>query len=153
MSSVPPAPGFLTRTVHTETVLDADPEAVWAAITDLEGYARWNPVMTQVRGKVSLGERVDVRLQVGVSVELRCRIDVLEPGRRLRWTGGVPGLIRGSHYFECHAEQGGTRFVHGETFTGALVPLVWPVVSRAVGARYAEINLALEAWIPAEGAR
>ena len=36
----------------------------------------------------------------------------------------VPGLFSGRHRFELHPTATGTRVVHGETFTGVLVPFL-----------------------------
>ncbi len=54
------------------------------------------------------------------------RVLVLEPQRELRWKGklGFEGLFDGEHYFRLTPTATGTRFEHGETFTGLLVPLL-----------------------------
>ncbi|MCP3142963.1 SRPBCC family protein [Pyxidicoccus xibeiensis] len=41
-----------------------------------------------------------------------------EPGTALEWTGGVPLILKGRHYFHLSASSGGTRLVHGEDFFG-----------------------------------
>lgn len=138
--------GALTRTVHTELLLDATPEAVWAAVTDFSGYAEWNPVLTHAEGDTRVGSTVHLRLRFGLTVPLRCEVDTCEPGRRLRWFGGVAGMMRGYHYFDLQeAADGGTRLLHGESFSGILVPFVWPFITSKIDAAYADMNAALAA--------
>lgn len=59
----------------------------------------------------------------------------VKPGEELRWRGSlpIPGLFVGEHYFRVEpapgssgssGAQAGTRFVHGERFSGLLLPLV-----------------------------
>jgi hypothetical protein len=133
---------FFTRGVHNELFIAAPLERTWAVLADLEGFGDWNPVMTEVHGAVVMDGPVSVRFILGRPITVACRIDTLEPGSRLAWHGGPPGLLRGHHYFECHAADGGTRFIHGERFTGALVPLVWPLLGGRIEDAHARINAA-----------
>ena len=51
----------------------------------------------------------------------------VEPGRELRWLGRflVPGLFDGEHYFLLEPDgSGGTRFTHGENFSGLFVAMM-----------------------------
>ena len=40
----------------TTAGIRATPEAVWAILTDGPGYARWNPEINRVEGRIALGE-------------------------------------------------------------------------------------------------
>ena len=140
--------GPLTRTIHTEMDLDTQGDHVWRVWTDLEQFSSWNPVMTRVRGRAELGAEVRVGFRMGVFMEVPCVVDDMEPGRRLSWRGGTRGLLRARHYFECHPlPDGSTHIVHGETFSGLLVPPLWPALAPQLRKNYQRINDALAAQV------
>jgi hypothetical protein len=69
--------------------------------------------------------------------------------RVLEWWGhlGVRGIFDGRHRFELHPENGATRLVQRETFTGALVPLMARSLDRGTAAGFALMNAALKARV------
>jgi len=136
--------GDWARTVYTEAELDAPVDVVWGVWSDLEHHSTWNPVMTRIRGKAELDAEVKVGFRAGVMMVVRCVVDSHEPGRRLSWTGGARGVLSGHHYFECHPlPEGRTHIIHGETFSGLLVPLLWPVLGPQLKKNYRAMNNAL----------
>ena len=137
-----------TRTIHTEAELEAPSSIVWRVWSDLESHSIWNPVMTRVHGRAELGAEVAVGFRAGVFVVVRCVVDGLEPERRLSWTGGTRGLMRGHHYFEClPLPNDRTRIIHGETFSGLLVPPLWPLLTPQLKKNYRAMNRALAAHV------
>jgi hypothetical protein len=109
--------------IRTETTMAAPIEKVWATLTDFNAYPRWNPFITRLTGDISEGGKVEARL---MGMTINPRIERLEENTELRWVGhlGVPGIFDGEHYFRIEANKdGSTRFVHGERFTGVLVPI------------------------------
>jgi uncharacterized protein YndB with AHSA1/START domain len=46
--------------LRTEIIIDASPEKVWKALTDLDKYPDWNPFICHAVGKAKLGETVDI---------------------------------------------------------------------------------------------
>ena len=94
-------------------------------------------------------------LQTGIDfheVEL-VAIEVVEGPCRLEWSGGPRGLISGRHFFSLEPadEQGRrTRFVHGETFTGVAVGVLWPLLMRALGPSYDRFNQQLKRRVEAD---
>ncbi|MDR1386879.1 MAG: SRPBCC domain-containing protein [Propionibacteriaceae bacterium] len=42
----------------TSVVIEASPEEVWAVLTDLPDYQRWNPVIRHIWGELTVGGRV-----------------------------------------------------------------------------------------------
>lgn len=73
------------------------------------------------------------------------------PSREFRWCGklwGLPGLFTGVHYFLLEPIGPGgshTKFVHGESFTGLLIPVVGAADWAAIEQGFEEMNAALKA--------
>lgn len=48
--------------VRADVVIDAPPEAVWAALVDLPGHSAWDHQLTHLGGEVAPGNTVHLRL-------------------------------------------------------------------------------------------
>ena len=118
----------LVREVRTETVIDAPPEVVWRVLTEFASYPDWNPFIRSIEGKPWVGTRLSVEIQPPGKRSMRFRPRVLRVAkdRELRWIGRllIAGLFDGEHRFTIIPEDGGSRFVQAEVFTGLLVPVV-----------------------------
>ena len=66
------------------------------------------------------------------------------PGRLLEWTGHVPLLFRGRHFFVLAPRDGGSHLLHGEDQSG-LIPLTFSArtLAERVVPAYAAVNGAL----------
>lgn len=83
----------------------------------------------------------------------RPRVLVAEANTELRWLGRMlmPGRFDGEHYFRLSPLAAGrTRFVHGERFSGILVPFARSSLESGTRAGFEAMNRALKAR--AEGA-
>jgi hypothetical protein len=114
--------------LRTETAIAAPPAVVWRLLTDFAGYRRWNPMVFAADGPATAGSTATLhyRSNVGIPLHFRVRITRADPERELRWLGARLG-ISGDHYFQLRAEDGGTRLVHGEIFSGRLAGLLAPL--------------------------
>jgi hypothetical protein len=123
-------------------------EKVWATLTDFDAYPRWNPFITRLTGDISEGGKVEARL---MGMTINPRIERLEENTELRWVGhlGVPGIFDGEHYFRIEANKdGSTRFVHGERFTGVLVPIFALIGQfKKIERAFVDMNEALKARV------
>jgi hypothetical protein len=118
------------RELSTEIEFDGTPDETWAILTDLQAYPLWNPFIEKVDGELSVGAKLDVRLQPVDERGITMHPTVLtaEPGRELRWIGHllVPGIFDGEHRFLIEeAGPSRVRFTQSERFGGILVPLLW----------------------------
>ncbi len=71
----------------------------------------------------------------------------MEPSAELAWRGSaaVPGLFAGRHYFRLEPEGAGAcRLVHGEDFSGLLVPFFGGILADTEKGFHA-MNAALKA--------
>ena len=117
----------------------ATPEDVWKVLTDAPGYARWNPEIVALDGRMALGQRITARVKVGSGAIRRVpmRITVFEAPSRMEWTGGLPlGLFVGRRMFTVTPRDGHTEFRMHLQMSGPLAPLIL----KSVGDRQQEID-------------
>lgn len=139
--------------IHTEITIDASPEVVWTALTDLRSYQDWNPyhVSVEADGDLVPGRRlvVDICKPNGERVRVKPRIIRLEPSRELTWGGGIKGVFHGEHRFILEPLGSGTHLTHCEVFSGFAVRFA---NLDAIEEGYDSMNRALDSYIDADQA-
>ncbi|MEX0812069.1 MAG: SRPBCC domain-containing protein [Chitinophagales bacterium] len=117
------------KNIQTEILINAEPEKVWQVLTDFEKHPSWNPLIKSIKGEKAVGEKLTVFLQApgGKGMTFKPVVLEFEPNKEFRWKGklGIKGIFDGEHYFLLEKQgEKQTRFVHGENFSGFLVPLM-----------------------------
>jgi len=118
------------KEIRTAAEIDAPAEEVWAILLDTGSWDEWNPFASGLDGDLRVGEKVTVHLRAGPGgrgMRIKPEVTALEPGRELRWVGGLlhPSVMRGEHWFRVDPLDGGRcRFENGERFSGALVAVL-----------------------------
>ena len=136
------------KELYTEIDVAASAEKVWSILTDFARYAQWNPFIRSVEGIVEVGQWLTVGIEApdGRRLRLRPTVVTVRPREEFGWIARlvVPGLLDGEHVFRIQALSG-TRvtFIQRETFTGVLVPFLWPVLKRRLRAGFEAMNAAL----------
>lgn len=121
-----------------QAVIDiaADVSIGWRVLTDFASYPQWNPLMRGVHGKPEKGAALKLRVARSLgsdeTMPLPARVRVVVPEAEIAWGGGVPGVFDVHHYFRFERTAGGFLFVHGEVFSGFLVPAIWPLIKGRV---------------------
>ena len=122
------------REIETEIEIDAPPGEVWRVLTDFAAFPEWNPLVTRASGEPRAGARLEIFVQVpgGRGLRFTPRVLRAEPARELRWLGSLPlNLFNGEHFFKLEPEgPGRTRFIHGERFTGFLIPFMKSTIEK-----------------------
>jgi hypothetical protein len=115
------------RSYEASADIDADAGAVWAILTDAEGYPAWDSGVERVAGRIAPGETIKVISEANPSRAFPVKVSEFSPGRSMTWTGGMPlGLFRGVRTFALTpGDEGGTRFTMREEYSGPLLPLIW----------------------------
>lgn len=136
--------------VSASKEIAASAETVWDVLTDLEGFARWNPFIRRARGKPEVGKEVHVRVRSSIGVPLAFHAKVLAraDNRELHWRGHVlaPWLASGDHTFTIEPLGDHlVRFVQRETFSGLLPWLGRRLLAREARRGFAAMNSALDA--------
>jgi hypothetical protein len=115
------------RSYEASTTIDAVSERVWSVLTDGDAYAAWDSGIDSLDGRIADGERIAFRAEVSGKRTFKVKVAVVEPGRRMTWTGGMPlGLFRGVRTFVVTPlDDGHSQFDMREEFTGPMLPLIW----------------------------
>ncbi len=135
--------------LHTEIDIDAPPDVVWQVLTDLDGYADWNPFITSSTGRPEVGEKLVNRLEPpgGRAMTFTPQVTVVEAGRTFEWVGRLAfsGLFDGRHRFEVEASPTGTKLTQTESFDGVLVRLMRNSLDTRIKSGFEAMNVALKA--------
>jgi hypothetical protein len=139
------------KAFYAETEIDAPAEAVWVYVTDLARYDEWHAIIPSISGDLQEGAVLEVRI-TDVARPMRGRVLRLEPGRELTLLAIWPlGLLRPVHTLRVEPlDDGRTRFVCEESFSGLLAPLLARNLERNVGPRYQATCEALKALVEKE---
>lgn len=135
------------KRIETHVDLPVAPTVVWKQLIDVESMGSWNPFITSLSGVLKVGERLRVRVAPvgGRPMTFTPRVTVVEANHRLEWLGrmGVPGIFDGRHSFTLiPTDNGGTRFVQAEDFSGVLVPFTTRLLGKTE-AGFQAMNAAL----------
>jgi hypothetical protein len=139
------------RELRREIEIDAPPERVWAVVTDFASYPEWNPFIRRISGELHVGAKLEVQIEPpgGRPVTFKPTVRAVEVSRELRWLGRLllPGIFDGEHSLRIEPlDDGRSRFVQSERFTGLLVGLVKGTLAKTETG-FEQMNTALKARV------
>ena len=123
------------KNIQTEILINSDIAKVWDVLMNFDSYPKWNPFITSISGEPKLGSRLTVSINPpgGNGMTFKPNILTLESNKEFRWKGklGINGIFDGEHYFILESvDKDLTKFIHGEKFSGLLVPLVGKMLDK-----------------------
>jgi hypothetical protein len=138
----------LGQTISTSVLIDAAPERVWGILMDFAAYPSWNPFITDIKGEARAGETliVDARPPGWSPQRFRPIVQTVDAPNALVWRGAlpIPGLFAGEHSFRLTRQGDRTSFLHAESFSGLLVPVLKRMLARTEEG-FQQMNAALKA--------
>ncbi|MEL6925835.1 MAG: SRPBCC domain-containing protein, partial [Bacteroidota bacterium] len=138
----------IMKSIKTEIQIKATPAQVWTVLADFKNYKNWNPFI-HIEGVLREGNTLRNTIYLeGQSPQLFTPVlTKVESGKSFRWLGKlwIRGLFDGEHYFELMpTDDGYTRFIHGENFSGLLVGLLLRMIGDATQQSFIKMNEALK---------
>ena len=122
------------KQILTQVHIQAPAEKAWSVLMDFDQYPNWNPFIQSISGNPGVGEQLEAHIQPpeGNKMVFKPTVLNLDPQKEFRWKGKllIKGIFDGEHYFQLTEKEGGTQFVHGEDFSGLLVPLFGSVFEK-----------------------
>jgi hypothetical protein len=112
---------------EASSTITANPDAIWAILTDAPNYSRWDSGVERVEGRIAPGETIKVYVKVNPGRAFPVKVIEFQPGLRMVWSGGMPlGLFKGVRtYTLSSAGTGTTKFNMREEYTGPMLPMIW----------------------------
>jgi hypothetical protein len=112
--------------LRTEVEIAAPLTHVYRVLTDFGSYQAWNPFLTAVNGKLTVGQKLSVEMSLpeGKTYLLEPVVTQVTENSELRWSGRFisPALLEAEHFFLLTERAAGlTRVVHGQNFSGFLL--------------------------------
>lgn len=134
--------------IKTEKIIDRSVEKVWHVLTNFIDYPNWNPFIPHITGEFEEGKTISVKIAPPQKKPMRFtpKILKLEKNKELRWVGKLlfSFLFTGEHYFMLEPiNENQTKLIHGEIFSGLLVPLLKKDLTGATQNGFIEMNEAL----------
>jgi len=122
----------------------AAPATVWSVLTDTDAYPQWNTLLS-VRGEFVVGETVTVWLSIpGLpTVPISPEITAVEPEQALRWRSRLFGIQAEHAFLVRPLDDGGTRFVQTEQFSGAMAGPILDQFERRIRRGFEQMNVGL----------
>lgn len=109
----------VTRTIN------ADPERIWALLSDTTTYANWNTAVVSVSGDIRAGEKISLVSIVDPKRTFKLTVAEVDPPRKMVWSDGMPlGLFKGVRTYTLTPRGDQTEFSMVEEFSGPLAPLI-----------------------------
>ncbi len=103
----------------------APPERIWAVLTDAQAFPRWNSTVTSLKGKIALGERLELKVPLDPKRTFRPRVTKLEPNRGMEWSDGMAPMFKGVRTFSLTPKGSGrTEFEMTEVLRGLMLPMI-----------------------------
>ena len=123
------------KQIETEILIDAKPEKVWQVLTDFENHPTWNPFIKSISGEQEVGKKLTIKMQPpdGKGMTFNPTVLSFTKNEEFRWIGKLifKGIFDGEHYFKLTDNgKNQTKFVHGEKFSGILIPLMTKILEN-----------------------
>ena len=94
-------------------------------LTDAEAYADWNPAVIQIKGPITVGNKVELVSIVNPKRTFKLNVAQMDAPNKMVWSDGMPlGLFKGERTYLLEGQDGGTEFSMTEEYTGLLAPLI-----------------------------
>ena len=113
--------------IKTERTINASMTEVMKVLLDSGTYQEWNPFVSKVEGSFDEDQFIKITVSPPNSSKMIFKPKVLKVSENeIRWKGKlfIEGMFDGEHYFKLiPISENRTRIIHGEVFSGFLVPL------------------------------
>lgn len=112
------------KSVHSEVLINASPDRVWAVLTNGAEYDSWNSVIHSLEGELIEGNKVKFMFnqEEDKSYQITATVKEILPNELLNQKGGMPGIMTFNHRYIIEQTDGGTRMTIHEDYRGLMVP-------------------------------
>ncbi len=133
--------------LKTEVIFNGPKEKVWEVLVDTDKYSEWNPFIIMSKGEMKKGAQItNVMVNQGKKITFTLIITDFKEYESLAWLGsGLGRMFKGNHYFQLtQLEDGTTKMLHGEKFSGLLSGLIMQMIGEESHANFELMNKAMK---------
>ncbi|MGB0807312.1 MAG: SRPBCC family protein [Salibacteraceae bacterium] len=140
------------KNIETKTTIKAPINQVWDTLMNFENYPSWNSFIPSITGEPVVGKQISVSIHPPGKNPMSFTPTVLinKSQQEFKWKGklGVAGIFDGEHYFQLTAiNSNETQFIHGENFSGILVPFLFKMIKESTIQGFEEMNQSLKSHL------
>jgi uncharacterized protein YndB with AHSA1/START domain len=118
------ADGKTVRT-RTDDALDysvaiaiaAEPQVVWAVLTDAPSFTKWNTTLTKLEGTIAKDGKVELISKIAPDRTFTLKVSEFDAPKAMVWEDGN-GMFLGVRHFTLTPRDGGTVLAMSETYSG-----------------------------------
>ena len=115
---------MVRRAFENRLGVQAPPDVIWEAFSDIEDWPSWNPLYPQAAGKLAFGAKLDLTLALpGRRPEpVEAMVESWTPNELIHWrTRTLAGFAKSIRYLEIEKlTETGCIFSNGEIYEGRL---------------------------------
>lgn len=121
--------------VERSILIDAAPAVIWDLLVDAARWPQWKPFVRSIKAQSKLTAAATFKMRICVKGSLPAPVKAVvcdfDPPRHIAWRSGLPPVVISIHRFRLYEENGRTRLVSQEEFSGALIGLMLKIVTPA----------------------
>lgn len=111
------------KELRAEVIIHSSPETTWSVISDFTKYPDWNPIITQIKGELKLGAKLEIHLTTvgGKNRIYYPEITKIESPNEIRWYGKFffSGIFSGERILTIEKiSDNEVKFINREIFSG-----------------------------------
>jgi hypothetical protein len=134
----------------SEIEIAAAPEAVWDVLTAFERWPSWNRDVKSISVEGPVAEGLVFRWKAGPGT-ITSTVRLVEPPRRLAWTGKTLG-IKAIHFWHLEPREGKAFVRTEESYEGVVARLLRGSLQKTLDAALADGLRSLKAEVERSGA-
>jgi len=106
--------------------IKASPDKVWALMTNVSDFPRWNSTIKSMDGKIGMGESVKLVATIAPTRSFNLKVIEFVPKKRMVWTDEKTNpMFRGVRTYTLTPKaDGSTDFTMSEVYTGLMLPMI-----------------------------
>ena len=108
-----------SRETSVSTTIQAEPAIVWALLTHVSDFPRWNSTVTSMKGEIREGGTVELKSILDEKRTFKLKVREFVPEKRLVWGDAMGSRV----YTLTRGDGGSTHFSMTEKIGGPLFPL------------------------------
>ena len=133
------------KEIRTEIEINAPVSKVWDIISNLDEWASWNKMVTDASGKITQGATLSITMRgksEGGEHSYAPTVIECDAPNSFRFRASMGNRLMMTNYKICELQEneGSTKFIHIEQFSGLMVPFIWKKMEQGVPMMLAMIN-------------